>query len=31
MNLMKQMYPRHEVKGYLWYIMAGKTIRVYNS
>ena len=31
MNLMKQMYPRHEVKGYLWYIMAGKTIRVHNS
>ena len=24
MNLMKQMYPRHNVKGHIWYIMLGK-------
>ena len=28
MKLMRQMYPQHEVQGYLWYVMAGKPVKV---
>lgn len=28
MMLLQQMYPEHEVQGYIWYIMGGETRRV---
>ena len=28
MNLMKQMYPEHEVRGYIWYIMGKGAVAV---
>ena len=31
MSLMKQMYPEHEVKGYLWYVMGKGTVIVHGS
>ena len=30
MNLMKQMYPKHEVRGYIWYIMGKGAVQVKN-
>lgn len=31
MDFMQRMYPDHEVKGYLWYIMAGRYVPVSNK
>ena len=28
MNLMKQMYPKHNVQGYIWYVMGERAVRV---
>ena len=31
MNLMKQMYPKHNVQGYIWYVMRKRAVQVHSS
>ena len=31
MNLMKQMYPKHNVQGYIWYVMGKRAVQVHSS